>query len=77
MYLADRVACIAGKPGYHRKCIPIWGRRGSNVGAGAMTNEFAGNLPDEHRCLAVAIQQMIELGLFLVEAVQDRVDRVS
>ena len=42
-----------------------------------MTNEFAGNLPDEHRCLAVAIQQMIELGLFLVEAVQDRVDRVS
>lgn len=47
------------------------------AGAGAMTNEFADNLPDKHRSLALAIQQMIELGLLLVEAVQDRVDRVS
>ncbi|MGC6371574.1 DUF6124 family protein [Pseudomonas sp. K2I15] len=47
------------------------------AGAGAMTNEFADNLPDQHRPLALAIQQTIELGLMLVEAAQDRVDRIA
>lgn len=47
------------------------------AGAGAMTNEFADSLPDEHRCLALAIQQTNELGLMLVEAAQDRVDSVA
>ena len=41
MYLADRVACIAGKPGSHRDCIPIWERRGSNVEAGSGAREIA------------------------------------
>ncbi|WP_395600159.1 DUF6124 family protein [Pseudomonas sp. B19125] len=47
------------------------------AGAGAMTNEFAESLPSQHRYLALAIQQMIELGLMLVEAAQDRVDRAA
>lgn len=47
------------------------------AGAGVMTTEFADNLPDKHRCLALAIQQMIELGLLLVEAAQSRVERIS
>ncbi|ANF84989.1 DUF6124 family protein [Pseudomonas sp. M5A4_2d] len=47
------------------------------AGAGAMTNEFADSLPAHHRYLALAIQQMIELGLMLVEAAQDRVDRAA
>jgi len=42
-----------------------------------MTNEFADSLPAHHRYLALAIQQMIELGLMLVEAAQDRVDRAA
>jgi len=47
------------------------------AGAGAMTNEFADNLPDQYRPLALAIQQTIELALMLVEAAQDRVDRIA
>jgi len=34
-------------------------------------------MPSQQRYLALAIQQMIELGLLLVEAVQDRVDRAA
>jgi len=47
------------------------------AGAGAMTHEFAETLPSQQRYLALAIQQMIELGLMLVEAAQDRVDQVA
>ncbi|OPA91683.1 hypothetical protein BFW87_18825 [Pseudomonas fluorescens] len=47
------------------------------AGAGAMTGEFAESLPAQHRYLALAIQQMIELGMMLVEAAQDRVDRAA
>ena len=47
------------------------------AGAGAMTHEFVESLPSQQRYLALAIQQMIELGLLLVEAVQDRVDRAA
>ncbi|WP_168232337.1 DUF6124 family protein [Pseudomonas veronii] len=45
------------------------------AGAGAMTHEFVESLPSQQRYLA--IEQMIELGLLLVEAVQDRVDRAA
>lgn len=47
------------------------------AGAGAMTHEFAETLPSQQRYLALAIQQMIELGLMLVEAAQDRVDQAA
>lgn len=47
------------------------------AGAGAMTHEFVESLPSQQRYLALAIEQMIELGLLLVEAVQDRVDRAA
>ncbi|WP_426134221.1 DUF6124 family protein [Pseudomonas sp. PWP3-1b2] len=42
------------------------------AGAGAMTGEFAESLPTQHRYLALVIQQMIEPGLMLVEAAQNR-----
>ncbi|GAB5339528.1 MULTISPECIES: DUF6124 family protein [Pseudomonas] len=38
---------------------------------------FTEDLPAHHRYLALAIQQMLELGLMLVEAAQDRVDRAA
>ncbi|OPA93703.1 hypothetical protein BFW86_06405 [Pseudomonas fluorescens] len=47
------------------------------AGAGAMTHEFVDSLPSQQRYMALAIAQMIELGLLLVEAIQDRVDRAA
>ncbi|WP_394546117.1 hypothetical protein AAFM42_17810 [Pseudomonas fluorescens] len=38
---------------------------------------FTEDLPAHHRYLALAIQQMLELGLMLVEAAQDGVDRAA